>query len=88
MLETLNLDGTIRENKLFRGESIAKAEEKIDIIKDYESLDAFLKSKKEWCNQMKKRNKEYYQNMLAKRGTESISPYLDDEIMRIIKRKR
>ena len=44
--------------------------------------------RKEWCNQMKQRNKEHYQQMIAERGNNNTSPYLDEEVLRIIELKK
>lgn len=83
----LNFDGTILGNKLFRGNSFSKLEEPIG-LDEYESLEDFIKIRKEWCNQMKRRNKKYYQEMLSKKGDGSFSPYLDEEVLRILELKK
>lgn len=82
----LNLDGTIRGNKLFKGKSFSKIEEIIN-LNEYESLEEFKKLRKKWCNEMKQKNKNAYQEMIKKRNDGSISPYLDSEVMRILKMK-
>lgn len=82
----LNLDGTIRGNKLFKGSTFSKLEEPID-LDEYESLEEFIKIRKEWCNQMKQRNKKYYREMISQKGDGSVSPYLDEEVLRILELK-
>ncbi len=83
----LNLDGTIRGNKLFKGNSFSKVEEIID-LNDYESLETFIEERKNICNEIKQRNKQYYMEMIAEKNNGSNSPYLDSEVLRILKMKK
>lgn len=83
----LNLDGTIRGKKLFKGNSFSKIEEIID-LNDYESLETFIKERKNICNEIKQRNKQYYMEMIAEKNNGSNSPYLDSEVLRILKMKK
>lgn len=83
----LNLDGTIRGNKLFKGKNFSTIEPPIIDLGDYESLEAFKQERKNICNEIKQRNKQHYKEMIAKRNDGSISPYLDSEVMRILEMK-
>ncbi len=81
----LNVDGTIRGNKLFKGNLFSTKEETIDLDK-YESIEAFKLERKEWCNQIKQKNKNaLYETfaMLSERGSSRTSlcsdSYLDTE---------
>lgn len=82
----LNLDGTIRGNKLFKGNSFSKIEEIID-LNDYESLETFIGERKNVSNEIEQRNRQYYMEMIKERNNGNISPYLDSEVMRILKMK-
>lgn len=83
----LNFDGTIRGNTLFKGNSVAQAEDPID-LNDCGSLEDFIQFRKNLCNEMKQRNKNAYQEIIEKRNDGSISPYLDSEVMHVIKLKK
>lgn len=80
----VNLDGSIRGNKLFRGKSFSEPEEIID-LDHYESLDAFKREVKEECNREKQELKKQFFQSLEER--EATSPYLDQEMAGIIKVK-
>jgi len=80
----INLDGSIRGNKLFRGKSFSEPEEMIE-LDNYESLDAFKREVKEECNREKQElKKKFFQNLEER---ETTSPYLDQEVADIIKVK-
>ena len=79
----LNIDGTIRGNKLFKGKSFSRITEMIDLSK-YESITSFKKERKNICNETKKRKKQEYYQLLESRNDGSISPYLDNEVARIL----
>lgn len=83
----LNLDGTIRGNKLFKGSSFSKIEEVIDLNK-YNSLSEFKNEVKELCNYKKKKPKEAYYQMIKSRDDGSVSPYLDSEVEKILSLKK
>ena len=83
----LNLDGTIRKNKLFKGDSFERITEIIDLDK-YESLDAFKKERKQVCNNTRDKRKQEYHQLLESRNDGNISPYLDSEIEKILKLKK
>lgn len=79
----LELDGTIRGNKLFKGNSFSEITEIIDLDK-YKSLDEFKQEKKQLCNDTKKKKKQEYYQMIKNRNDGSISPYLDSEVAKIL----
>ena len=59
----LDIDGSIRDNKLFKGRSLSEITKIIDLDK-YESLDAFKEERTQICNDIKqKKKKEYYQSL-------------------------
>ena len=79
----LDIDGTIRGNKLFKGHSFSKITEIIDLDK-YESLDAFKSERKQLCNSQKQKRKQAYYQLLETRNDGSISPYLDSEVAKVL----
>jgi len=79
----LNVDGTIRGNKLFKGQSFSKITEIID-LNDYESLDEFKKERKQLCNEQKQMKKNAYLQLIKTRNDGSISPYLDSEVAKVL----
>lgn len=83
----LNLDGTIRGNKSFKGHSFSKISQIID-LEQYESLDAFKQERKQLCNAQKEKQKQEYQEMIEARNEESFSPYLDNEDAKVLGLKK
>lgn len=83
----LELDGTIRGNKLFKGCSFSKITKIID-LDEYESLEEFKKERKQLCNDTKKKQKQEYYQMLETRNDGSISPYLDSEVAKVLNLKK
>lgn len=83
----LNIDGTIRENKLFKGSCFSEITDIIDLDK-YESLTAFKEEGKQLCNAMKKQKRQEYQDMLEERNDGSVSPYLDSEVVKVLELKK
>ena len=79
----LNIDGTIRGNKLFKGSSFSRISQIID-LNEYESLGAFKQERKQLCNDKKKKLKQEYQQMIEARNDGSISPYLDSEVAKVL----
>ena len=79
----INIDGTIRGNKLFKGSSFSKINQIID-LDQYESLDAFKQERKQICNAQKQKQKQEYQQMIETRNDGSISPYLDSEVAKVL----
>jgi len=83
----LNIDGTIRGNKLFKGNSFSKITEIIDLDK-YKSLDEFKKERKQFCNEEKQKRKQEYKKLIESRNDGSISPYLDKEVAKVLNLKK
>lgn len=83
----LDIDGTIRGNKLFKGDSFSKITQIID-LDEYESLDAFKKERKQLCNDKKQKRKQEYYQLLESRNDGSISPYLDSEVAKVLNLKK
>ena len=83
----LDIDGTIRGNKLFKGKSFSKITQIIDLDK-YESLAEFKKERKQLCNDKKKKSKQEYYQLLESRNDGSISPYLDSEVAKVLNLKK
>jgi len=79
----LNIDGTIRGNKLFKGTEFSKITDIIDLDK-YESLEQFKRIRKQMCNEQNQQQKRAYKQMIEKRNDGSISPYLDTEVAKIL----
>lgn len=82
----LNIDGTIRWNKLFKGESFSAITEIIN-LNEYESLDKFKKERKQLCNNIKIEKKQKYYELIESRNDGSISPYLDNEVIKVLNLK-
>lgn len=83
----IEVDGSIRGNKLFKGCSFSKITDIID-LDEYESLEEFKHERIQMCNAIKKKNKEEYYQMLKTRNDGSISPYLDSEVAKILNLKK
>jgi len=83
----INTDGTIRQNKLFKGSSFSKISQIID-LDEYESLESFKEERKQICNVNKQKQKEEYKKMIEARNDGSISPYLDSEVAQILGLKK
>ncbi len=83
----ITLDGKIKNNKIFKGSSFAKITKIID-LKNYDSLLAFKKRCQEVCNLKKENLKNQYQKKVELRNNESISPYLDYEVVEALGLKR
>lgn len=76
----INLDGSIRENKLFQGNTFSQIEQIID-LNNYDSLASFVqKKRKELTRQKALKN----QTSLP----EVFSPYLDKEVHSVLKRSK
>lgn len=83
----INLDGSIRGNKLFKGTTFSKITQIID-LEQYKSLDEFKKERKNLCNAQKQRRKEEYQKMIKERNDGTMSPYLDNEVFKVLNLKK
>lgn len=82
----LNIDGTIRGNKLFRGRNLSRIENTID-LENYVSLEEFKKSRRKELTKKKNIAKKNYYENTKKEQKAFISPYQDDEIMRLLELK-
>lgn len=80
----LNTDGTIRGNQLFYGRDFSRIEFPID-LNEYGSLAHFKEVKLQELEEQKKAKKEAYYNRLANEGKEFISPYQDEEVVKVLK---
>lgn len=82
----LNTDGTIKDNKLFYGRDFSRIDFPID-LNEYESLSHFKEVKLQELEEKKKIKKEAYYNRLASSGKEFISPYQDEEVVKVLKHR-
>ena len=78
----INFDGTIRANKLFKGESFHKITEIID-LNNYSSLQEFIEERKQICNEQAKGKRDEFINRLNKG-----SPYIDKEVVQVLNLKK
>ena len=83
----INLDGSIRKKKLFKGSSFSKIKKIID-LKEYGTLQEFKEERKRMCNEKKQNKKDAYYKMLEERNDGSISPYLDNEVIKVLQLKK
>lgn len=83
----LNIDGTIEGNKLFYGRDFSRIEFPID-LNQYGSLAHFKEVKLQELEEQKKAKKEAYYDRLAKEGKEFISPYQDEEVVKVLNYKK
>ncbi len=83
----LNIDGTIRGNKLFKGDTFSKITQIID-LDEYESLAEFKEERKQLCNDLKQKKKQKYYQLLESRNDGNISPYLDNEVADVLNLKK
>lgn len=82
----LDLNGKIRNNVLFKGESIYKISSVIQLCL-YKSLDEFKNIRKYVCNELKKNRKIYYYEMINKYHDGNHSPYLDEKVALVLNKK-
>lgn len=80
----LTPDGKIKGNKLFKGENFSRIVEYIDLDKNV-SLKEFKQERIRILNERKRKEKEQYYKELVASGKEYISPYLDQEVMDVLK---
>lgn len=83
----VTLDGKIKNDKIFKGSSFAKITKIID-LKKYDSVLAFKQRCQEVCNLKKENLKDQYQKKMKLRNNESISPYLDYEVIEALGLKK
>ena len=79
----INKDGSIRGNRLFKGENLTKIEEVID-LRNYKSLEDFKKQRIEVLTQIKNKNKQDYYERLKRINNVTDSPYLDEEVIKVL----
>jgi len=79
----VNLDGTLRGNSLFRGETITKIEQVID-LRQYGTLEEFKIQRKKELNEIAKQNKKAYFDKVGTGHWENPSPYLDQEVIKVM----
>jgi hypothetical protein len=76
----VNFDGTIRGNKLFKGNTFSEIEEIID-LDNYDSLEAFKQERIDMCNKRKNKLKEEFYSKI----NNGVSIYLEKEVENILK---
>lgn len=79
----INLDGTIRGNKIFKGNNLTKIEQVIDLGK-YGSLEEFRTQRRGELNKIAKQNKQAYYDRVGTGYFENPSPYLDEEVIKVM----
>jgi len=77
----LNYDGTIRGNKIFKGNAINSVTEIID-LSEYGSVEKFKEHRLLILEEQKQEKIRQYKEFIANRS--SISPYFDNEVLSII----
>jgi len=83
----INTNGTIRGKKLFKGNNFSQIETIID-LNDYKSIKDFKEKRTKELNEIKRQIKELYFMKLQNTNQKTISPYLDDEVAKIISLKK
>lgn len=81
----INIDRTIRGNKLFKGSNFSKIKSIID-LKKWESLIKFKRKNKQLCNALKDINKREHYRWLKSRNND-ISPYMNQEGLKILEKR-
>lgn len=77
----LDLDGSIRCNTLFQGDSLSQIETVID-LGQYASLEDFKEKRQKMYDEEGKRRKEYFAEQLKIAG--ATSPYKDEEVLKVL----
>lgn len=83
----LNIDGTIRGNKLFKGSSFSKINEIID-LNEYKSLEDFKEKQLVKLEALKHKIIMDYLREVHSREESNISPYKDLDVMRVLQLKK
>lgn len=83
----LNTDGTIKDNKLFYGRDFSRIDFPID-LNEYGSLAHFKELKLQELEEQKKARKEAYYEKLRIEGKDFISPYQDEEVVKVLKHSK
>jgi len=79
----INLDGTIRGNKIFKGNNLAKIEQVID-LRQYGSLEEFKTQRRKELTEIGKQNKKAYFDKVGTGHFENPSPYMDEEVIKVM----
>jgi len=79
----INLDGTIRGNSLFKGERLDKIEQVIN-LSQYGSLEEFKTQRRTELNEISEQNKKAYYDKVGTGHWENPSPYLDEEVIKVM----
>ena len=79
----VNLDGTIRGNSLFNGDDITKIEQIIN-LGPYGSLEAFKIQRRNELNEIIRQNKKAYYDKVGTGDFENPSPYMDQEVIKVM----
>lgn len=82
----INIDGTIRDNKLLKGSKLSMITEIIDLNK-YSSLDELKEEIIRQLDEEKNREKQKYLEIINKKNMVNSSLYLDEEVEKILKLK-
>ena len=83
----IDVDGTIRDNKLFKGCDFSRITEYIDLSK-YPSLEEFKKEVVINLNHQKNEEKKKYYEIIKQKGYINASLYLDEEVIKVLKKKK
>jgi len=79
----VNVDGTIRGNRLFKGDSLIKIEKTID-LRQYGSLEEFKTQRRMELNEISEQNKKAYYDKIGTGDFGYSSPYLDEEVIKVM----
>ena len=79
----VNLDGTIRGNSLFKGEHLGKIEKIID-LSQYGSLEEFKTQRRTELNEISEQNKKAYYDKVGTGHWKNPSPYMDEEVIKVM----
>lgn len=82
----LNIDGSIKGNKLFKGRNLSRIEKDIP-LDGFKSLEQFKSLRIKELTEEKNKAKKAYIERLNLESKDFISPYLDDEIMKLLRTK-
>jgi len=83
----IEVDGSIRGNKLFQGNSFSEITKVIN-LKKYGSLENFINFRKKELNMKRDQRKLEYDKKKKELNMEYVTPYLDDEVMKLFIRKK
>ncbi len=83
----LNPNGTIRSNQILKGNSLSTITDIIN-LDNYESLIDFKATRKRELEKLKQQKKEQYQQLIATRSYDNVSPYQDQEVLKILRLRK